>query len=169
MKNFYKNKKACPPSRLVGSRRGFTVIELLIVAAVVGLIFLIVLPQFSKTRENQVLKNGVEDLLSSVNKARGDTLSSLNSSEYGVRFESDKVIIFKGKVYDADAEDNEIIYITTPASITNVTLNGSSGTEGDLYFNRLSGSPSKTGTITISTGSYSKIITIGATGFASVN
>jgi len=56
MRNFYQ--------------KGITVVELLVVIAVLGIIFSVVLPQFSKIRENQVLKNGVEDLLSSINNAR---------------------------------------------------------------------------------------------------
>src|SRR3989344_5808676 len=130
-------------------QKGITIIEILVVLAVLGIIISVTLPQFSKMRENQVLKNAVADTLSSINKARGETLSSLNSSEYGVRFQSAQVIIFTGKVFSAGAGSNESINITPPASITNVTLNGSSGVSGDLYFNRLSGSPSKTGTITI--------------------
>src|SRR3989338_4195149 len=132
MKNFYQ--------------KGITIIELLIVIVVIGIMALIVLPQFSYIKENQVLKNGVSDILSSIDKARGQTLSSLNSSEYGVHFESDKVIIFKGTVFSAIAPDNE-----------------------NIYFNRLSGSPSVTGTVTLSTTNYSKIITISATVVGSSN
>ncbi len=144
MKNFYKN--ACPQCLKPSfCRRGLSILEVLVVLAVVGVIASIVVPQFGKTRENQVLKSAVADVLSSVDKARGETLSSLNSSEYGVRFQSDKVIIFKGKVFSAGASDNETISITTPASITNVTLGGVSGATGDMYFNRLSGSPSASG------------------------
>ena len=142
---------------------------MLILVAVVGVLISIVLPTFSKIKENQVLKNGVEDILSLINKARGETLSSLNSSEYGVHFQPDKVIIFKGKVFSASAPDNESISIITPASITNVMLGGISGTSGDIYFKRLSGAPSSTGTLTISTSTYSRIITISTTGVASVN
>ena len=143
--------------------------EILIVLAVLAIVIAATIPQFAKTRENQVLKSGVESILSSIDKARTQTLSSLNSSAYGVRFESDRVIIFKGTVYSAGASDNETIYITTPATITNVTLAGVSGTSGDMYFARLSGSPSKSGTVTITTPSYSKIITISATGVGSSN
>ena len=155
MNNFYK--------------KGITALELLVALAVFGIIISIVIPQFSKMRENQVLKTGVADILSSIDKARSQTFSSLNSFEYGVHFQSDKVIIFKDINFSAVASDNEEINITPPASITNVTFGGQSGTSGDVYFNRLSGSPSTVGTITISTPSYSKIITISATGFASVN
>ena len=164
MNFFLKHKKNHP-----STRRGITIIELLIVLAVLGVIISVMLPQFSRIRENQVLKNGIADVLSSINKARSQTLSSLNSSEYGVRFESNKVIIFKGKIFSANDANNETIDITAPASITNVTLGGISGISGDMYFNRLSGIPSATGNITLSTGNYLKIITISETGVASVN
>ena len=156
MKNFYK--------------KGITIIELLVVLAVLGIIFSIVIPQFSKMRENQVLKNGVQDILSSFDKARSQTLASLNSSEYGVHFEADKIIIFKGiDFFTRDTAKDETINIITPATISNVELGDGSPISGNMYFNRLFGKPSTTGTITISTTNYSKKITIWATGVVSVD
>ena len=155
MKNIYK--------------RGITIIELLVVLAVLGIIISVVTPQFSKIRENQVLKSGVQDILSSLDKARSQTLASLNSLNYGVHFQPDKIILFTTQTFNPNAVDNETINITTPATISNVTLNLVSDISGEIFFNRLSGSPSKTGTITVSTTSFSKIITIWATGVASVN
>jgi len=152
MKNFYKN--------------GMTVIEILVVIAVLGIIFAVVIPQFSKSREMQVLKSGVADTLSSIDKARGNTLSSLNSSSYGVHFQSDKVIIFKGTDFSTrDTTKDETINIATPAVISSGTL----ALPVNIYFNRLSGLPSASGTIIISTDSYSKTITISTTGVASSN
>lgn len=146
-------------------RRGISIIETLVIITVLGIIFSIIIPQFSKSREMQVLKSGVADTLSSIDKARGDTLSSLNSSSYGVHFQSDKVIIFKGTDFSTrDTTKDETINIVTPATISNIALVGGGS---DFYFNRLSGAPSTTGTVTISTTSYSKIITISATGVAS--
>ena len=150
-------------------KRGMTIVELLVVIAVLGIIFSIVLPQFSKTREMQTQKSAVGDVLSVLERARTQTLASVDSSEYGVRFQSDRVIIFKGKIFSVDDVNNQTINITAPANISNVTLGGISGDSGDMYFNRLSGMPSKTGTVTVSTTSYSKIITISATGASSVN
>lgn len=142
----------------------------MLVLAVLGIIISVVIPQFSKIRENQVLKSGVQDILSSIDKARSQTLASLNSSEYGVHFEADKIIIFKGTDFSTrDTAKDETINIITPAIISNVTLNLVSDVDGEMYFNRLSGSPSKTGTITVSTTNYSKIITIYATGVVSVD
>ena len=44
---------------MINFKKGFTVIELLIVIAVLGIILSIVLPQFSKIKENQVIKNTI--------------------------------------------------------------------------------------------------------------
>jgi prepilin-type N-terminal cleavage/methylation domain-containing protein len=147
-------------------KNGFTLFETLIVLAIIGVLALIALPQFSKIKENQLLKSTVSDVLSAVDNARSKTLSSLNSSEYGVHFQADRIIIFKGKVFSSGATDNEILSIETPINISNVTLGGVSSTSGDVYFNRLSGSPSTTGTVTIYSPSFSKVITISATGTA---
>ena len=144
-------------------------VEILIVIAVLGIILSVVIPQFSQSRENQVLKNAVSDILANLNKARSQTLASIDSFSYGVRLESDRVIIFKGTVFSVNDPNNEVTEIITPITISNVTLGGTSGSSGDLYFNRLSGIPSKTGIIDVSSSSFSKVITISATGTASVN
>ena len=150
-------------------KKGGLLLEPLITITILGIVVLIVFSKFSQIRENQVLKTAVADVLSSIDKARLQTLSSLNSSQYGVHFQSDKVIIFKGTVFSSGASDNENILIITPATITNVTLNGVSGVSGEFYFNRLSGLPNVTGTVAVATTSFSKTVTISATGIASTN
>ncbi len=149
--------------------KGISLIEILVIFAGLGLLVAIVMPQFYNIRKNQVLKSAVGDVLSTVNKARSRTLASMNSSTYGVHFQSDKVIIFKGTIFSALDVNNETINIFSPASITNVTLGGVSDVVGDLYFNRIYGTPSTTGTVTISTGSSSKILTINQSGNISSN
>jgi Tfp pilus assembly protein FimT len=149
--------------------QGITTIEILIVLAVLGILFSVVTPQFSKIRENQVLKSAVQDVASSLHKARSQTLSSIDSSSYGVHLQADKVIIFKGDTFIEEDASNEEIAIIDPASISDVTLSGVSGSSGDIYFERLSGAPSESGTLTLTTGSFSKTITISATGAVSVN
>ena len=155
MKNLYK--------------KGISIAEILITLAVVGVLISLVAPQFSKIRENQVLKAAVGDVLSTLDKAKSSTINSLNSSEYGVHFQSDKVIIFKGTVFSAQDANNETINIVTPANISNVTLGGISGVSGDVYFSRIYGAPNTNGTVTVSTTSLSKTITILKTGSASSN
>ncbi len=151
------------------NQRGMTLIEILVVISILGIIVTVALPQFSKIKENQVLKNTVEDVTSALHTAQAQSLASVDSLEYGIHFQADQVIIFKGKVFSVDAQDNKVINIISPASISDVTLGGASSTTGDIYFERLSGMPNKTGTITVTIPSLSKIITISATGAVSVN
>ncbi|MBI2630719.1 GspH/FimT family pseudopilin [Candidatus Nomurabacteria bacterium] len=155
MKNFYT--------------KGISIVETVIVLAVLAVIFSIIIPQFSLIRERQVLKSAVGDILSSINKAQTQTLASVDSSSYGVYFESGAIVIFKGTGFFDEDASNEVISIVAPANISNVALGAGSPASGSIYFNRLSGSPSTTGTITISTPNYTKTITISATGGASTN
>ncbi len=127
------------------------------------------MPEFYKIKENQVLKNTVEDVVSALHTAKSETLASIDSREYGVYFDSNQIIIFKGDIYVIGDLNNNIIEIINPASITNVTLGGVSLSSGELFFDRLSGEPNVTGTITISTENQSKIITISPSGSVSVN
>lgn len=146
--------------------KGMTLIEILIGLAILVIILVTALPQFSSFKTEQVLKSATSDVLSSLDKARSQSLNSLDSSEYGVHFQSDKVVIFKGTVYSANSSSNEDIVLATSSTISTITLSGGGS---DIYFARLSATPSKTGTITISSGSYTKTITIGATGIFSSN
>lgn len=150
-------------------QKGITAIELMIVVLIFGVLTALAMPQFSNIKERQVLAGGVGEITSALEKAKSKTLASLESSEYGVHFQADKVVIFKGTSYSASASTNESKTILTPASITNVTFGGSSGSSGDVYFDRLSGVPNTTGTITIGTTNYSEVVTIGATGIISQN
>lgn len=150
-------------------QKGITVLELLLTLSVLGVLVAVALPQFSGMKENQVLKNTLGDIVSALHNAQSQSLASVDSSEYGVHFQSDRLLIFKGKIFSMGSPDNKTINIISPANISNVTLAGVSSTEGDFYFERLSGIPSKAGTITVSTSSRSKIITISATGAVGIN
>jgi Tfp pilus assembly protein FimT len=153
----------------ISYNKGIALAEILITLAVIIVLAAIIVPQFKESREMQTLNGAVGDILSALNKARTQTLASLDSSSYGVHFSASEVIIFKGSSYIANDPDNETINIISPASISNVTLGGVSGNSGNLYFERLSGDPSKSGTVTVSSPSFSKIITITATGSATAD
>jgi len=147
-------------------KKGFTIIEILVVLAIIGFLVAVVLPSLSTMRSNQVLKSAATDIFSALNKARSNTLSSVDSSEYGVHFESAKIVIFKGTTFSSADPSNEEILISSPASVSGISLSGGGA---ELYFNRLSGAPNKTGTITVTNGSLSKVVTISATGAVSLN
>jgi prepilin-type N-terminal cleavage/methylation domain-containing protein len=148
-------------------KKGLTIVEVLTAVAVLSILVVMVLPGFAKIKNIQALKSTTEDVISVLAEARSETLASLSSSSYGVHFQTDKVILFKGTTFSSGAGSNKITNIISPATISSINLNNSGV---DVYFNRLSGLPSTTGTITVSlSGVTPKIITISLTGPASVN
>jgi|GEM_PF-753430 len=152
------------------NQKGIMILEVILVTAVVVIMAAVAYTELTKIKQAQVLKNAVEDIVAAANKAKSETLASLESSEYGVQFTSSSVVIFKGQSYvDADHSFDEVLSIISPAGISNINLS-SGGT--DFYFERLSGMPSKTGTVTVSvagSASLTKTITVSATGSLSVN
>ena len=150
-------------------KRGFTLLEMLVVIAVIGIMVAVVFSSFSKMKENQVLKNAGEDIISTVNKARTQTLAQLNGLQYGVHFQANGVIIFRGAIFNSSDSNNQITSITSPAVISTITLTGGAV---NLYFNKLSGTPNVSGSVIVSstaTPSLTKTITISATGAVSMN
>ncbi len=148
----------------INNAQGVSLVEIIIAIAVMVLMLTIVLTNFSTLRSRQSLQTATADIVSVLKKANSQTLASIDSSTYGVHFGTNAVIIFKGTSYPSDTD--ETVNIALPAYISNVNLSGGGS---DVYFNRLTGTPSKTGTITISIPSATKTITIGATGIISVN
>lgn len=147
-------------------KKGITMIELIIVVSIIVILISITLPRFSEMRSIEVLKTATADVLSSVEKAHSESISSVDSSEYGVHFETNNVIIFKGTAYTISAADNETIPVISPATISSISLTGG---VVDIYFDRLTGASSATGTVTVSNGSNSKILTISTAGSISSN
>jgi len=150
------------------NQKGINLIEIIIVVAVIGIMLVIALPQFSKIKRAQVLKNAGQDIFSTLNLARSQTLASLDLSSYGVHFQSDKIVLFKGTSYSQNDENNIDTNIISPAIISSISLTG--GAE-NIYFNRLSGIPNVSGNITVSVPSdnLTKVITISETGSINLN
>lgn len=150
--------------------KGFTFIELVIVVAVMGLIVAIVIPTLSKFKEQQSLKNTVDDVVSLLNQARSDTLSSLAGTNYSVYFESNKATYFVGSSFVAGTPTNKVALFSDVADVPvqdGLTLNGGGSI---VTFDRLTGATSQYGTIKIqlvADPTIYKVITVSKTGFIS--
>lgn len=144
--------------------KGITIFEVLITITILAILLIVGLPSFQNTKHKNILKSSVAEVASAIDKARSQSISSINSSEYGVHFEASKAVIFTGIVYSAGSSSNEDVSIASPGTISAISLTGGAT---ELYFDRLSGEPSKTGTVTITVGSFSETITINATGTVS--
>lgn len=154
----------------INKNKGFTLIEILMVIAILGIISSIVLLNLSQFRNEQLLKNTTLDVVSLLSKARQNTLSSVNSTNYGVHFDSNKAVLFTGSLYSSNNATNEPIVFSSKVIVpipSGLNIGGGS----DVIFERLTGE-TVGGTIKIQLTSDStkqKIITVGKIGNASSN
>ena len=128
-------------------KNGMSLIEILLSIAIIVVILFVVINLFSNYNKKQVLDNSVEKVSSLLKEARSLTISSKDDNSYGVHFEQDVVVLFKGTTYISDDPNNKINQIDKKAFISEINLNGG----GDnVIFQRLTGKTDYYGTIKIS-------------------
>lgn len=148
-------------------RRGFTLIEVLVVVAVLVVLSAIMATSLSAFRNSKVLDAAVEDTLTTISKARGDTLAGKNNTQYGVHFQSDRIVLFVGNTYVANDANNKTTMLDSALEISTISLAGGGV---DVIFDRLTGNTSQSGTVVIRVASSpvtAHTITISGTGVAS--
>jgi len=147
---------------------GFTLLEILIVISIILVIVVMgasSLPSFRTTTE---LNSSAEDGMSLLLNARSKTLSSHEESQFGVHFETDRVVLFKGTAYSSTSPDNKIVLFPARISLSTTTLAGGGN---DVLFKRLTGETDNYGTIVLrltSDASTTKTIRIEKTGVVDV-
>ncbi len=156
--------------------KGITIIEIVIVIAIIGALSAIIFPSLSKFRQEQALKNTTADIISLLNKAKSDADSLTIATDYSVHFESGRAVYFIGTSFtEPNATNKEVTLdssVTIPAS-GGINLNGGGS---DVTFTRLTGDArgyvTGYGTIIVrlvSDSSRQNTITINKTGSVSVN
>lgn len=146
------------------TNKGFTLIEILIVIAISALIVGGVVVSFSVFSKNQSIESATSEILSELDEARALTLASFDNTVYGVHFESDKIVLFKGSAYSPVGSDNKITNLPSRVSLSGILLNGGGN---NIVFDKLTGKTGHYGTLTISLVSDPlkiKVITIQESG-----
>jgi len=119
--------------------KGISLIEIIIIISIIGILSAITIPILSDFKKSQSLKNTTENVISILNKAKADSNSSLDSSNYGVHFETNKAVYFKGITYSSSSSSNkEVVFdsgIIIPASL-GLSLSGGGS---NIIFPKLTG------------------------------
>lgn len=72
-------------------KNGFTLLEILIAVAIIGLLLAIAVPSYSQLRKNVMLKNYTEDIVNTLRLAQNKSITSQDGKPWGVHFETNPV------------------------------------------------------------------------------
>lgn len=139
--------------------RGFTLIEIILAIAILSIIMAVIISGMMDYVNYQRMQADVVEVSSQIRETRQNSLSAQDDTHYGVHFESDSVTIFDGDTYNALDPDNQVTSFSIVGLATDLT-NGDS----DIVFSRLTGVPSATGTITITSNQLGTTATITVNG-----
>lgn len=159
MKNYFK----------ISKNKGISFLEIIIIIAVISIITAIVIPNLSSFRNQREIVNVKEDIISLLNEARNSTISSKNSTNYGVHIQTDRAILFPGDVFVDNVGNKQIDFHPSVNVPTTGGVNLSGGGD-DVVFERLTGNTENYGTIVIqlvSDSSTQKTIRISSLGIIS--
>jgi Tfp pilus assembly protein FimT len=104
------------------NNKGITMLEVMIIAVIIGITATLAMPQFEQGMEKLKLKNAGRDIISSLRLARSDAV--LQRSQFGVYFDlnSNQYVLFKDKTnpgnftYDAGS-DSDMVTGTLPHNV----------------------------------------------------
>src|SRR3990167_7170531 len=105
--------------------KGFTLIEVLLVVSLLSISLVLVSINLIRPLPKAKIESVSSDIVSLLNEAAtksgsGDTQGGINSSEYGVHYETDRYTLFKGTVFTPGSNDN--FQVTLPQGI-NISAN----------------------------------------------
>lgn len=141
--------------------KGLSLIETVVIVAVVVLLIAVVVAPLNTFRKNQALQNSTNAVVAVLNDARTKTLAAVNNTTYSARIESDRIILFTGTTYTSGASTNETVMLETSVTGSWSLQGGGSA----VSFTRLTGVTSQYGTITLtSSGGTTRTVTITANG-----
>ncbi|MDB5259162.1 MAG: seg [Candidatus Taylorbacteria bacterium] len=142
---------------------GFSLIEILVVIAISGLLSAITLGVFVTFQKSKGLSSDTETVVETLRQARSQSLSSKDSSAYGVHFSTSKITLFTGSTYATTSSSNLNFDLVATDAVLSISLFGGGS---NVVFNRVTGETGQYGTVVISSpsASLSKTVTIYKTG-----
>jgi len=147
-----------------GSNRAFTMAEVLISIAIIVILIAMGLYAFISAKKQANISTTADTIAAKLEEAKANSFQGKNGTTYGLKVSSTTFTTFTGSSYSSSDPSNPVYAI--PSGVTlNTTL---PYPNYYVYFNRLTGAPNISGSITISGTGSSTIITIGSLGDISV-
>ena len=125
--------------------QGFTFLELMVSISIMALLVSLGLASLFRSRNlREVTANG-QNLLSVVRQAQAKTIAAEENSQWGVRLENDRFILFRGAAY-AGSPYIQIYLLPSYIEMVNITLTGGGQ---EIVFNRLDGRTDQSGSFEV--------------------
>ena len=135
------------------NEHGFTLIEMMLSVAIIGLLAGLSLPVFLSFQTNNDLSQTTEVVADTLRRAETYSRANYGDAQWGVDFASRSVTLFQGATFSG-----RNTAFDEPETIPSDVLVGFSG---DIIFNKLSGLPASSASINLtSTGGSSSTLTI---------
>lgn len=122
------------------SRKGFTLVELLVVLSLISVLAVLAMPTYNNMRHNVALETERQEVVSALRIAQQRAIASYGFEPHGVHFNTDSFVIFG----DSWTSPSYVITYDLPADIQFVQ-----GQNSSVTFDRLTGT---TGNTTVSVG-----------------
>lgn len=135
--------------------KGFSLIEMLLVISITAIIGATTIPVASNFLARNHLKNKTNEVISSLRTAQINALSGKEDSQWGVNISTTQITLYKGSSYAGrDSAFDQSFNIPSIISIT----------QAEVVFDKLTGNPDTTATITISSDIGSNTVTVNEVG-----
>lgn len=126
--------------------KGFTLLEVVIVTAIISILGAITFVSFSASRNVRDLAASAQNTLSVLRLAQSKTLAGEDNSAWGVRLASNQIILFKGDTF-VGSPLTTVYPLPQSIQITNISLSGGGS---DIIFKRVTGETDQSGTFLLS-------------------
>lgn len=131
---------------LLEKQIGFTLIEVLMIIGIIAILAFSFLLQLNFFKNQNALDLTAQEIISALRLSQNKTLASESASSFGVHFDNNKFVAFKGFEYNPASSDNEPRGLLPSISISNINLTASST---EVVFERLTGNALNAGSIDI--------------------
>ncbi|HEY4493385.1 MAG TPA: prepilin-type N-terminal cleavage/methylation domain-containing protein [Candidatus Paceibacterota bacterium] len=126
-------------------KRGFTIMELALVLAIIALLAFMGISALTRFRSSALLDQTHAEIVTALNEARGMTLASKEGDVYGVHFEANEIVRFKGSSYATSSPNNASTTLDARVRIESIDIVSGH----DVVFQRLTGATANTGTVVV--------------------
>ncbi|GEM_PF-1340750 len=146
------------------TKRGFTLVELVIFLSIVVLVATLFSSGLSVYRDSQALSTSAETIVSAISTARVKTISSEGGGQFSVYFENGRAVVFSGTIFSGASSSDKEFKTENAVIISAINLAASPNT---MVFQKIIGQTQNYGNIILSLKSDStktRTVSVGKTG-----